>query len=108
MQSALSFEDPSEPLRVVVLGSGSGGNAVVVESGARRILIDAGFSCRELERRMKSVGLDPSTISALLLTHEHDDHVRGAGRFALRHKVPVYATKGTVAGTDLPPDVVGR
>lgn len=108
MQSALSFEDPSEPLRVVVLGSGSGGNAVVVESAGRRILIDAGFSCRELERRMKAVGLDPASIAALFLTHEHDDHVRGAGRFALRHRMPIYATKGTVAGTDLPPDVVAR
>jgi phosphoribosyl 1,2-cyclic phosphodiesterase len=108
VQRALSFEDPTTPLRVVVLGSGSGGNAVVVESGGRRILIDAGFSCRELERRMKSVGIDPSSIAALLLTHEHDDHVRGAGRFALRHRIPLWATKGTVAGTDLPPDVVLR
>ena len=74
------------PLRVVVLGSGSGGNAVVVESDGRRILIDAGFSCRELERRMRAVGIDPASIAALVLTHEHDDHVRGAG--ALRAQAP--------------------
>lgn len=105
MQSALPFEDSNPPLRAVVLGSGSGGNAVVVEQRGRRVLIDAGFSCRELERRMKSVGIAPETISALLLTHEHDDHVRGAGRFALKHRIPVRATKGTIAGTELPPDV---
>jgi phosphoribosyl 1,2-cyclic phosphodiesterase len=108
VQSALPFEDPAAPLRVVVLGSGSGGNAVVVESDGRRILIDAGFSCRELERRMKAVGIEPSSIAAVLLTHEHDDHVRGAGRFALKHRLSIYATKGTVAGTELPPDVAAR
>jgi phosphoribosyl 1,2-cyclic phosphodiesterase len=108
VQAPLRFEDDAPPLRAVVLGSGSGGNAVVVESGGRRILIDAGFSCRELERRMRAVGIDPRTISALLLTHEHEDHVRGAGRFALRHRLSVYATRGTLAGTELPPDVVGR
>ncbi len=111
MQAALPFEDPevpSPPLRVVVLGSGSGGNAVVIESGGRRLLVDAGFSCREIERRMRAVGIEPGSISALLLTHEHEDHVRGAPRFALRHRVPVYATRGTLAGTELPPAVVER
>ena len=108
MQSALPFEDPAAPLRVVVLGSGSGGNAVVVESDGHRLLIDAGFSCRELVRRMKAVGIEPQSIDALLLTHEHEDHVRGAGRFALKYRLPVYATKGTIAGTELPPDVALR
>jgi phosphoribosyl 1,2-cyclic phosphodiesterase len=88
------------------LGSGSGGNAVVVEAGGVRILVDAGFSCRELERRMKLVGVDPRSIAALVLTHEHEDHVRGAGRFALRHKVRVWATAGTLQGSELPPDVM--
>jgi phosphoribosyl 1,2-cyclic phosphodiesterase len=109
VQHALPFEEPAAPLRVVVLGSGSGGNAVVIESHGRRLLVDAGFSCRELERRMRAVGIDPDSIAAVLLTHEHDDHVRGAGRFALKHRLAVYATKGTIAGTPaLPPDVVLR
>jgi len=106
VQAPLPFEEDASPLRLLVLGSGSGGNAVVVESGGARILVDAGFSCRELERRMRSVGVEPGSISALLLTHEHEDHVRGAGRFALRHSVPVWATRGTLAGSELPPDVV--
>ena len=92
----------------MVLGSGSGGNAVVVESGGERILLDAGFSCRELERRMKVVGIEPSSIRALVLTHEHEDHIRGAGRFALRHRIPVWATAGTLNGFEIPPDVMGR
>lgn len=108
MQAPLPFEDDVSPLRLVVLGSGSGGNAVVVESDGRRLLIDAGFSCRELERRMRAVGVEPSSIDALLLTHEHEDHVRGVARFALRHKLPVWATAGTLAGTEIPPDVVPR
>jgi phosphoribosyl 1,2-cyclic phosphodiesterase len=108
VQVALPFEPDVAPLRLVVLGSGSGGNAVVVESGGVRILLDAGFSCRELERRMRSAGIDPASIAALLLTHEHDDHVRGAGRFALRHRLPLWATRGTLAGTELPPEVAER
>ena len=108
MQAPLPFEDDVSPLRLVVLGSGSGGNAVVVESNGVRILLDAGFSCRELEHRMRGAGIEPSTIAALLLTHEHEDHVRGAGRFALRHRLPVWATRGTLAGSELPPDVVTR
>ena len=111
MQAALPFEETESraaPLRVVVLGSGSGGNAVVVESDGVRILLDAGFSCREIERRMKVVGIEPSSIAALVLTHEHEDHIRGAGRFALRHRIPVWATSGTLNGFEVPPDVMGR
>jgi len=88
-------------LRVVVLGSGSGGNAVVVESGAGRLLIDAGFSRRELERRLRQVGIEPPGIDAVVLTHEHEDHVRGAARFAGKHRIPIYATPGTLEATDL-------
>ncbi|MCB1007948.1 MAG: MBL fold metallo-hydrolase [Acidobacteria bacterium] len=107
MQLAVPFEE-SSPLRVVVLGSGSGGNAVVVESGGRRLLVDAGFSCREIERRMRAVEVDPASIDALVLTHEHEDHVRGADRFARRHRVPVYASAGTLAGTRFAPEIAAR
>jgi phosphoribosyl 1,2-cyclic phosphodiesterase len=93
------------PLRVGVLGSGSGGNAVVIESGKRRILLDAGFSARELGKRMKLLGVDPSGVEALVLTHEHQDHCKGADGFAKKFKVPVYATEGTLAGTWLREDV---
>jgi len=107
VQLAVPFAE-SSPLRVLVLGSGSGGNAVVVESDGRRLLLDAGFSCRELERRMRLAGLDPATVDALVLTHEHEDHVRGADRFARRHGVAVHATAGTLAGCRLSPEVAAR
>lgn len=93
------------PLRIGVLGSGSGGNSVVVESGSNRLLIDAGFSCRELIRRMKTLDFDPSTLGALVLTHEHVDHCRGADRLAHKLKIPVFATSGTLAGTRLRQEV---
>jgi phosphoribosyl 1,2-cyclic phosphodiesterase len=83
------------------LGSGSAGNAVVVESDGTRLLLDAGFSCRELERRMRAVGIDPKTIAGVVLTHEHEDHVRGVARFAGRHDIPVWATDGTIHGARL-------
>lgn len=93
------------PLRVGVLGSGSGGNSVVVESGPNRLLIDAGFSCRELMRRMKTLDFDPATLGGLVLTHEHIDHCRGADRLAHKLKIPVFATSGTLAGTRLRQEV---
>jgi phosphoribosyl 1,2-cyclic phosphodiesterase len=93
------------PLRVGVLGSGSGGNAVVIESGRHRILLDAGFSTRELGKRMKLLGIDPLGIEALVLTHEHQDHCKGADGFAKKFKVPVFATEGTLAGTRLREEV---
>jgi phosphoribosyl 1,2-cyclic phosphodiesterase len=95
-------------LRAAVLGSGSGGNAVVVESNGCRVLIDAGFSCKELERRMRLVGIEPSTIAAVLLTHEHEDHIKGVDRFARKHRLPVYLTAGTMLGTVLGDEVVPR
>jgi phosphoribosyl 1,2-cyclic phosphodiesterase len=102
---------PSPPgagsLRFVVLGSGSSGNAVVVESAHGRLLIDAGFSCRELERRLRSVGVAPDQLEALILTHEHGDHCRGARVLARRHRLPIYATPGTLAHASLSPGLEG-
>jgi phosphoribosyl 1,2-cyclic phosphodiesterase len=86
-----------EALRLVVLGSGSSGNAVVLEAGGQRLLIDAGFSCKEIERRLERVGLAGASFSGLVITHEHGDHCRGARVFARRHRVPVFATAGTFA-----------
>jgi phosphoribosyl 1,2-cyclic phosphodiesterase len=83
-------------MRVHVLGSGSEGNAIVLESPHQRILVDAGFGVRELARRMKSVDVAPESVSALIVTHEHVDHVRGAGAAARRYNWPVYATAGTL------------
>ncbi|MCZ6726274.1 MAG: MBL fold metallo-hydrolase [Acidobacteria bacterium] len=89
------------PLRLCVLGSGSAGNSVVIESGSHRMLLDAGFSCRQLEKRLLSVGIDPATIASIVLTHEHGDHVRGAARFAQHHAATIYATAGTLEHSGL-------
>ncbi len=96
------------PLRIGVLGSGSGGNSVVLESGPHRLLIDAGFSCRELMRRMKMLDFDPASLGGLVLTHEHVDHCRGADRLARKLKLPVYATEGTLAGMRLRDEASAR
>ncbi len=84
-------------MNVTILGSGSSGNALLVESGGTRLMIDAGFSGRDLERRLAASGYDPASVDALLITHEHGDHTRGAGIFARRWKTPLYLGERTRA-----------
>jgi phosphoribosyl 1,2-cyclic phosphodiesterase len=84
-----------------VLSSGSVGNSLLITAHDRAVLIDAGISCRELERRMSSFGAEPSQLDAVLLTHEHADHMRGVRSFCGAHRVPVFATRGTLALTPL-------
>ena len=79
-------------MRVIVLASGSGGNACVVESGRTRVLVDAGLSAREIERRLEARSIPPESIAAVFLTHEHNDHSRGAPVFTARWDCPLYAT----------------
>lgn len=62
------------------------------------VLLDAGFSCRELERRIRRIGADVRKLAAIVLTHEHEDHVRGAARLCERWNLPIYATEGTLQG----------
>jgi phosphoribosyl 1,2-cyclic phosphodiesterase len=87
-------------MRIAVLGSGSRGNALLIESGGRRLLIDAGFSCRRIEKLLDGLGVDPGTVEALVVTHEHVDHSRGIDRMARRHGMEVWATAGTLEGCD--------
>lgn len=82
-------------MRVTVLGSGSRGNAILVEAGDVRLLVDAGFSGRDLARRMDAVDVDPESITALLVTHDHGDHTRGMGVFARRFGTPLHLTPAT-------------
>ncbi|MDF1502528.1 MBL fold metallo-hydrolase [Roseisolibacter sp. H3M3-2] len=85
-------------MRLWMLGSGSKGNAVLVESGDTRVLVDAGFSARRLAELLGQVGILPQSIDALLLTHEHSDHVSGVATAVKRWRWPVYATAGTLRG----------
>ena len=93
----MGHRHPGDPLRLTVLGSGSRGNALLVEAGGDALLVDAGFSFRDLGRRLAAAGRDPGAIRAIVLTHEHGDHTRGVARAAAGWKVPVFASAGTLA-----------
>lgn len=82
-------------MRFTSLGSGSSGNGLVVECGGTRVMMDCGFSIADTKARLERVGLAPSDITAILVTHEHDDHMGGVARFATRYAIPVYLTRGT-------------
>ena len=83
-------------LRVTILGSGSRGNATLIEGQDTTVLIDAGFSARALKRRLEMIGRRPQDIQALLLTHEHTDHASGAPSACAQFGWPMYATAGTL------------
>ncbi|MGC9225014.1 MAG: MBL fold metallo-hydrolase [Terracidiphilus sp.] len=82
-------------VRFTVLASGSKGNSTVLSGGRTRILVDAGLSCRELFRRMKLAGEDPQTLDAIVITHEHQDHVNGVAVTARKLGIPVYFAEAT-------------
>jgi phosphoribosyl 1,2-cyclic phosphodiesterase len=86
-------------VKLWMLGSGSKGNAILIECQGSRTLIDCGFGTRTLAGRLKTIGVAPRSISACLITHEHSDHVSGAGSAAKRWGWPLYATAGTVRGS---------
>ena len=80
---------------LTVLGSGSAGNATLLQHGGTRVLIDVGLSCRETARRLDAIGVAPETVTAVVVTHAHGDHTRGAALFSRRYEVPVHATEAT-------------
>jgi phosphoribosyl 1,2-cyclic phosphodiesterase len=84
-------------LRFASLGSGSRGNATLVESGSTCLMVDCGFSRAEAEKRLARLDRAPGDITAILVTHEHADHIGGVGRLARKYDIPVWATSGTLA-----------
>lgn len=84
-------------LRFASLGSGSRGNALLVESGDTLVMVDCGLSRRTIENRLRVLGREPSDIAAVLISHEHSDHVQGAEAFVRRYRTPVWMTAGTSA-----------
>ena len=82
-------------MKFASLGSGSRGNATLIRCKSRTLLVDCGFSLRETEMRLQRAGISPEQVDAILVTHEHGDHIRGVGAFARKYKTPVWMTHGT-------------
>lgn len=80
-------------MKISILGSGSSGNSIFVEENNSKILIDAGFSCKKIEEKLNSIGEELEDISALLITHEHTDHILGAGIISRKYDIPLYITE---------------
>jgi phosphoribosyl 1,2-cyclic phosphodiesterase len=82
-------------MRITVLGSGSGGNCTLVESGSTALLIDAGFSCRQITQRLATAGRTLDTIDAVLISHEHSDHISALPVLCKSRQIPIYANRLT-------------
>lgn len=95
-------------MKLWMLGSGSRGNAIVIECDGSRILIDCGYGTRTLAGRLKTIGVRPESIDACLVTHEHNDHVKGAAAAAKRWGWPIFATAGTARAPSLATTSVKR
>ncbi|MDP3678074.1 MAG: MBL fold metallo-hydrolase [Methylotenera sp.] len=83
-------------MRFASLGSGSAGNALVVEVKQTRLMLDCGFSVKETTSRLARLNLTPNDITGIVITHEHDDHAGGAFKLAAKHRIPVWLTYGTL------------
>jgi len=91
-------------LYIASLNSGSNGNCYYIGNNQEAVLIDAGLSCRETERRMRRLGLSLALVKAIFISHEHDDHIRGLEVLSRRYQLPVYITDPTLEQCRFPPD----
>lgn len=82
-------------MKFSVLASGSSGNALYIETEHVRLLVDAGLSGKQIEKHLHTIGVDPASLTAILVTHEHSDHVKGVGVLARRYRLPVYMNQPT-------------
>lgn len=83
------------PVRFTILGSGSGGNCAYLETEDTRLLIDAGFSGRQIRQRLALLGKSPESLHGILVTHEHGDHTQGLGQIAAKLGIPLYCNRLT-------------
>lgn len=89
-------------MRFSVLSSGSKANSTFIEVGSQRILIDSGLSATQVTKRLAAIGVDAATITAIIITHEHSDHISGVAPLSRRYKIPVYANQATASHLDAP------
>src|SRR5437660_12732863 len=82
-------------VRLTILGSGSAGNCAYVETDEARILIDAGFSFRQIRKRLETIGRAPENLTGILITHEHSDHIQGVAALTEKLRLPVYCNRDT-------------
>jgi phosphoribosyl 1,2-cyclic phosphodiesterase len=83
------------PVRLTILGSGSSGNCAYLESDEVRILIDAGFSARQIRNRLATIGRAPESLTGILVTHEHSDHIQGLAALCEKLRLPIYCNRAT-------------
>ncbi|MEA3425462.1 MAG: MBL fold metallo-hydrolase [Bacteroidota bacterium] len=95
-------------LYITSLNSGSNGNCYYVGNGRESVLIDAGISCRETEKRMNRLGLDMAQVKAIFVSHEHGDHITGIPALSKKFRLPVYITEATYSNSNIPiePDLI--
>jgi len=86
------------PVGLTILGSGSSGNCAYVETDQTRLLIDAGFSLRQIRKRLATIGRTPEKLDGILITHEHSDHIQGLAGLAEKLGIPVYCNRATLEG----------
>ena len=85
----------SSEFEITILASGSKGNAAVIRAGEQAFLVDVGISCRQLTERLHQAGMKPEDLTGVLLTHEHNDHVKGLPVFCRKYRLPVFANERT-------------
>ena len=83
-------------MKICLLASGSGGNSICVQNGSSNVLIDAGLTGKKIEERLQSIGVNPAGLQAVVVSHEHADHIKGVGVLARRYGLPVWMTEGTL------------